>query len=104
MTKPGAATWGHHIPLENTFPTRERIRRQTQTEMEVTSSEVKKMLEQNIIQPSSSPWAAPVQLVSKKDGGVRFCIDFRKLNNQTKKDVYPLPRIDLILDALGKAP
>ena len=71
--------------------------------MEVTSSEVKKMLEQNIIQPSSSPWAAPVQLVSKKDGGVRFCIDYRKLNNQTKKDVYPLPRIDLILDALGKA-
>ena len=43
------------------------------------------------------------QLVSKKDGGVRFCIDYRKLNNQTKKDVYPLPRIDLILDALGKA-
>ena len=95
---------GSPYTFENTFPTWERIRKQTQTEMEVTSSEVKKMLEQNIMQPSSSPWAAPVQLVSKKDAGVRFCMDYRKLNNQTKKDVYPLPRIDLILDALVKQP
>ena len=51
---------------------------------------------------SSIPWAAPVQLVSKKDGGVRFCIDYRKLNYQIKKDVCPLPKIDFVLDALGK--
>jgi len=57
--------------------------------MEVTTNEINKMLEQNIIQLSSSPLAAPVQLVPKKDGTIHFCIDYRKLNRKTKKDVYP---------------
>ena len=61
------------------------------------------MLTQNIVQPSSSPWASPIILVPKKDGSSRFCIDYRKLNSVTKKDVYPLPRIDDILDTLGQA-
>lgn len=52
-------------------------------------------------EPSKSPWCAPVVLVNKKDGTQRFCIDYRKLNNVTKKDSYPLPRIDITLDALG---
>ena len=85
LTKPGAATWGHHIPLENTFPTRERIRRQTQTEMEVTSSEVKKMLEQNIIQPSSSPWAAPVQIGLKERWRSKILYRLQKTQQSNKK-------------------
>lgn len=61
------------------------------------------MKKQGVIRPSSSPWASPVVLVPKKNGQLRFCIDYRRLNAVTKKDVYPLPRIDDILDHLGKA-
>ena len=61
------------------------------------------MAEQGIIRPSRSPWASPVVLVPKKDGTHRFCIDYRRLNGITKKDVYPLPRVDDILDTLGDA-
>ena len=50
-----------------------------------------------------SPWASPIVLVPKKDGTYRFCVDFRRLNAVTKKDVYPLPHIDDILDTLGES-
>ena len=62
---------------------------------------VKSMEKQGVIRPSTSPWASPVVLVPKKDGTQRFCVDYRRLNAITKKDVYPLPRIDDILDTLG---
>ncbi|UYV77866.1 K02A2.6-like [Cordylochernes scorpioides] len=62
---------------------------------------VKEMLDQNIIEPSSSPWVSPVVLVKKKDGSTRFCVDYRKLNDVTKKDSYPFPRIDATLDTLA---
>ena len=61
------------------------------------------MQAQGIVRPSRSPWASPIVLVPKKDGSLRFCVDFRKLNSITKKDVYPLPRVEDILDTLGEA-
>ena len=64
---------------------------------------IQEMLAKNIIQPSTSPWASPVVIVRKKDGSARFCVDYRKLNNITRKDAFPLPRIDETLDTLSGA-
>src|SRR3569832_152361 len=65
--------------------------------------EVDKMLEKEVIRPSRSPWCSPIVMAPKKDGGYRFCVDYRKLNTITKKDSYPLPRIDDIFDLLNGA-
>ena len=62
---------------------------------------LKEMETKGIIQPSKSPWASPVVLVRKKDGSMRFCVDYRKLNAVTHKDAYILPRIDDTLQALS---
>ena len=64
---------------------------------------VQEMLTQEVIQPSQSPWASPIVLVKKKDGGIHFCVDYRQLNQVTKLDVFPLPRIDDTLDLLSGA-
>ena len=61
------------------------------------------MQEKDVIEPSASPWASPIVLVRKKDGSTRFCVDYRKLNSVSRKDAYPLPRIDDTLDTLAGA-
>ena len=62
---------------------------------------VNEMMVQGVIQHSTSSWASPIVLVAKKDGSTRFCIDYCRLNMVTKKDVYPLPRIDDTRDSLA---
>ena len=71
-----------------------------QDEME---EQVKDLLAQGFIRPSNSPYGAPILFVPKKDGRWRMCIDYRALNKQTIKDVFPLPRIDSLLERLGQA-
>ena len=66
-------------------------------------TQVQQMLSSNVIRPSNSQWASPVVMVRKKDGSLRFCVDFRQLNAATVKDAHPLPRIDDLLDALHGA-
>ena len=61
------------------------------------------MLELGAVQPSSSPWASPVVLVEKKDGDVRFCVDYRKVNQVAKFDAYPMPRVEDVLEEVGPA-
>ena len=59
------------------------------------------MLKRDVVEPSTSPWSSPIVLVTKKDGSIRFCVDFRRLNEITRKDAYPLPRVDDTLDTLA---
>lgn len=78
-------------------------RRIPHTMKEEVDRQVTSMMDAGVITASSSPWSSPVVLVKKRDGGVRFCVDYRRLNSVTLKDSYPLPRIDDTLDALSGA-
>ncbi|GBM47244.1 Retrovirus-related Pol polyprotein from transposon 297 [Araneus ventricosus] len=86
---------GDHPPIKQ-YPRRLPLARK-----EETDNLVKEMVDNGIIEESSGPWASPIVLVKKKDGSTRFCVDYTKLNEITKKDSYPLPRIDGTLDALN---
>lgn len=93
----------HHINTENHQPVRSAPYRVSPKEREAIRNQVDEMLQAGIIEPSSSPWSSPVVMVPKKNGELRFCIDYRRLNAVTVRDAYPLPRIDDILDHLGGA-
>ncbi|GBM90048.1 Transposon Ty3-I Gag-Pol polyprotein, partial [Araneus ventricosus] len=86
---------GDHPPIKQ-YPRRLPLARK-----EEADHLVKEMVDNGIIEESSGPWASPIVLVKKKDGSTRFCVDYRKLNEITKKDSYPLPRIDDTLDAFN---
>ena len=63
--------------------------------------QIQTMLEEGIIEESSSPWMAPAVFVRKKTGEIRLCVDYRELNKKTAKDAYPLPRPDEVQDRLA---
>ena len=91
----------HTIDTGTEKPVKERLRRADIGKRKIVEDETEKMLKAGVIEPSTSPWASPIVLVTKKDGTVRFCVDYRRLNAITKCDAYPLPRIDDTLDALS---
>ncbi len=91
----------HKIDTANSPPIRQSVWRMPQLRRQEAKKLLDDMLGRSVIQPSSSPWASPVVLVPKKDGSLRFCIDYRKVNSVTRKDAYPLPRVDDTLDTLA---
>ena len=91
------------IEVENHEPIKMRPYRTPIKNREVIDKAINEMLDADVIRRSRSPWSFPVVIVDKKDGSKRFCVDFRKLNQVTKKKFYPLPLIDDILALLGKA-
>ena len=90
----------HGIDTGDARPIKQGPRSLPISQQMIAEEEVDKMLKQGVIEPSDSPWAAPVVLVTKKDGSTRFCVDYRRLNDLTRKDAYPLPVIGDCLDAL----
>lgn len=91
----------HTIDVGNSAPIKKRWYRTSQGEREFIAQEIQRMLQQGLIEKAKGPWAFPVVLVRKKNGKLRFCVDYRPLNKVTKRDEYPLPRIDDMLDSLG---
>lgn len=91
----------HKIDVGGARPIKQQPRRLPLAKREEAERIIQGMKNDAIIEPSSSPWMSPVVLVKKKDGSTRFCVDYRQLNHITKKDSYPLPRIDDTLDTLS---
>ena len=94
----------HTVEVEpGAVPHREGARRMSLEKAERANQEVRNLLALGMIHPSLSPWASGIVMVKKKNGELRFCCDFRPLNEVTIKDAYPLPRIDESLARLGKS-
>ena len=92
-----------HIETGSANPVRLPPYRVPYTFRDAVEKELADILKAGILEPSTSEWAAPIVLVKKKDGTLRFCMDYRKLNSVSRVDPYPMPRIDELLDKLGKA-
>jgi hypothetical protein len=94
----------HVIPLETgARPVYKALYRLTQAEKAEVEKQIADLLRKGYIEPSQSPWGAPVLFVPKKDGALRMCIDYRALNKLTVKNRYPLPRIEDLLEQLQGA-
>ncbi|KAL5502521.1 hypothetical protein EMCRGX_G009314 [Ephydatia muelleri] len=90
----------HRIDTGNAQPVHLPPRRIPHARREELKEMLRDMLDKNAIEHSDSPWSSPIVLVKKKDGTTRFCVDYRKVNEVTRKDAYPLPRVDETLDTL----
>ena len=90
----------HIIELMDDEPFKERFRRIVLPLLEEVQENLQDMLDGGAIRPSKSPWCNAIVLVRKKDGTLRFCIDFRKLNARTKKDSYPLPQMQETMESM----
>ena len=93
----------HEITVTTDAPVAQPYRRIPPSVLGEVKQHLQDLLARGIIQPSASPYASPIVLVRKKSGELRMCVDYRKLNSITRRDQFPLPRIEECLDALGGA-
>ena len=91
----------HTINTGDAAPIRQAVRRISPCKRKEIGTLLDEMLRNGVVELATSPWAAPIVLVQKKDGSTRLCVDYRKINNITCKDAHPLPRIDNTLDTLA---
>nr|XP_027081138.1 uncharacterized protein LOC113703854 [Coffea arabica] len=101
---PPSRSVDHEIPLKpNAQPFKLKPYRYPHCHKEEIKRQVTEMLQKGIVKHSNSPFASPVLLVKKKEGTWRFCVDYRKLNELTIKDKFPIPNVDELLDELAGA-
>ena len=97
---------GHTSAVKHSIPTtgapiRQQLCRVPESLKDTVKAEVNRMLEHNVIRPSTSPWSSPIVMVRMNDGSWHFYVDYRKLNLVTHRDAYPLPRTDATLDSFA---
>ena len=93
----------HDVDVGDYAPIKQHPYRVSPMKKELLDKEVQYMLKNDIIEESQSNWSSPCILVPKHDGGFRFCTDFRKVNDKTKSDSFPIPRIADCIDQIGNA-
>ena len=93
----------HDVNVGSATPIKQHPYRVNPLKLKVIREEVAYMLENDLIEASSSEWSSPCVLVPKPDGTYRFCTDFRQVNKVTKSDSYPIPRVDDCVDRVGDA-
>lgn len=93
----------HEIHVADDVPVTQPYRRIPPTQYREVREHISKLLKKGVIQESTSAYASPIVLVRKTDGSLRLCVDYRQLNAKTRRDAFPLPRIDESFDALQGA-
>ena len=103
-TKPGRTKLAEHrIKTGTANHVRQTSYRLPHAYREDVKKDLEEMEKDGIIEPSASEWASPIVLVPKKDGSLRMCVDYRRLNGVSEADAYPMSRIDDLIDRLGTA-
>ena len=93
----------HHIETGDSDPIKIPPHRISPAKLPIVQQEVEDMLKRGVIQHSNSPYSAPIVLAKKKDGSWRFCVVYKRLNEITVKDAFPIPKIEQTFDALNGA-
>ncbi len=93
----------HEIDTGNNTPIAQKPYKVDSEKREIMKKEIKKLREMGWIRKAHGPWASPVVMVKKKDGEIRFCVDYRKINAITTTDAHPLPRIEELLEQFSES-
>ena len=93
----------HKIVTTDDEPVKLPFRRLPPAQYQEVKEHIRELLSRNVIRPSTSPYASPIVIVRRKDGNIRLCVDYRRLNVKTRRDAFPLPRVEESFDALNGA-